>query len=117
MRSALTSAAGLDLSKPLALRPPAKTPDGLQALIDREGAQACDIHQVLAVAQHVGGRKVSQLCFLTLNGRKPLEEQADVVAIRAHGQRRQTAIGQGGSELRLPVLPWGTPPASYSTHC
>jgi hypothetical protein len=29
----------------------------LQTLIDRGEAQACDIHQVLAVAQHVGGAK------------------------------------------------------------
>ena len=69
------------------------------------------------MTQHVGGREVSQLCFVTLNGRKPLEEQADVVPIRAHGQWRQTGIGQGGCKLRLPVLPRGTPPASYSTHC
>ena len=50
----------IGLKESLALRPPAKTTDSLQALIDGGEAQARDICQVLAVTQHIGGRKLRQ---------------------------------------------------------
>jgi len=59
-RNDFTTAAGLGLEESLALRPPAKTTDSLQTLIGRGAAQACDIHQVLAVAQHIGGHEIRQ---------------------------------------------------------
>jgi hypothetical protein len=39
----------LDWTRGIPRDPPAKTTDSLQTLIDRGGAQASDIHQVLAV--------------------------------------------------------------------
>jgi hypothetical protein len=64
----------IGLEESLALGPPAKTTDSLQTLIDRGGAQACDIHRVLAVAQYVGGREIRQSRLPAFYRRKPFEE-------------------------------------------
>jgi hypothetical protein len=50
----------IGLKESPALRPPAKTTDSLQALIDRGEAQARHLPSVLAVTQQIGGRKLRQ---------------------------------------------------------